>query len=434
MGSIRTPTPFQHQRPETMKASTFTIAVLLRATLVICPLPRAARADALDHWAPSQVVTNPVGYSGFQLLSCAFGNGRYVAVGQYASDDLGVVETSDDGVVWTMRSPQDYSILDLYDVAFGNGTFVAVGWDYGGWQNLYHSTNGIQWTSHNNNAHNGNFFAVTYGAGKFVAVGDGNGSTGRTNRNIYTSPDGITWTARNSGSPINDVHEIRSIAYGAGVFVAVDSLGYTYTSTTGSTWTRQPQLPGSTSLYSYTGYMNYCNGSFIAQCNTGTNSISADGFSWTPMVKDVTNTFTRVVYAKGVYIGLSGTGVFTSTNGTNWVQRAVQPPPYATRGLAFGTSNVVVVGYSHNPSYPVLPLAYVSDPFVGLVVNPGVSPQLKVSGLQGCAYRIDYLDRLQPLTNNWQPLASFLLTNCPLVWTDTTASNSQRYYRAVLLP
>ena len=419
-----------------MKTCPIAAVVLLQTTLSLAVFaPASARADALDNWTRGQVSTNPMGYMGIMLRGSAFGNGRYVTVGTYTESDTGVIQTSEDGVNWTMRSPQDDSILELYDVAFGNGTFAAVGWDYGAGRNLYHSTNGINWTSHTN-ANVSNFYGVAYGGGLFVAVGDGvllqSYPYVRTNRNIYTSPDGITWTGRNSGAPAGDIHSIQAVAYGTGRFVAVDDAGYTYLSTTGTTWTRN--VPGINPPIALSGYVNYCNGLFISLGTSGTNFVSSDGLLWSPMVKDVTNDFSRVAYAQGFYAALSGTNLFTSTNGTNWARRNLQPPPNAIWGdLAFGNSNLVVVGWTY-PPMPMVPIAFVSDPFAGLAINPGFPPRLTVSGLQGRAYRIECLDVLRPLPNNWQPLATFSLTNSPLIWPDTTATNSQRFYRAALLP
>jgi hypothetical protein len=424
--------------PHPLKTSSTTVLILLQATLIIAALaPAAARADALDHWTRSQVSTNPLGFMGIMLRSVAYAQGRYVAVGTYTGDDKGMIQTSDDGLNWTMRSPQDYSILELYDVAYGNGTFVAVGWDYYLGRNLYHSTNGINWTSHTN-ATVSNFYGVAYGDGLFVAVGDGllpslGGPAAYTNRNIYTSPDGITWTGCDSGAPVGDVHSIKDVAYGAGSFVAVDNAGYTYTSDSGETWTRN--IPGSNPAIALNEYVNYCNGRFIALGNSGSNFVSSDGLSWTPMVKDVPNDFSRVVYAHGLYAALSGTNLFTSANGTNWMPRNLQPPPNANwGGLAFGNSSLVVVGWTY-PSMPMVPIASVSDPLTpDLAISPSFPPRLTISGVQGGAYQLEYLDGLQPTTNDWHPLAAFSLTNSPLIWADTTATNSQRSYRAALLP
>ncbi|WP_207641575.1 WD40/YVTN/BNR-like repeat-containing protein [Syntrophomonas palmitatica] len=57
---------------------------------------------------------------GNTLRSAAYGNGKYVAVGQY-----GTIMTSLDGINWTLQ----FSGTSIYltGVAFGAGLFVAVG-------------------------------------------------------------------------------------------------------------------------------------------------------------------------------------------------------------------------------------------------------------------------------------------------------------------
>jgi hypothetical protein len=386
------------------------------------------RADALDNWTRSQVSTNPFGDYGIWLLGVTYGNGRYVAVGQYVEDDYGVVETSEDGMNWTMRSQRNGLIWDLWDVAYGNGIFVAVGWDAYDGANVYHSTNGINWTSHTTKI--SNFYGVTYGGGLFVAVGDGwlvGGTSGKTNRNIYTSPDGITWTARNSGSPINDVRDIKDVAYGAGRFVAVDGQGYFYTSTTGSTWTRSFNSNAG-------GRVSYCNSFFIVPAGPGTNLVSTDGLTWSLLTNNSASTFGRVIYANGLYAALSGTNVFTSTNGTNWIPHNLHAPSNVNLSeITFGNRNIVAVGYLF-PPLPMVPVAYVSDSIVTAGMKSGFPPQLSISGLQGRSYRIECANTLPGAANIWWTNTTVQLPSSPYVWTDTTATNSQRFYRAVLLP
>jgi len=386
------------------------------------------RADALDNWTLDQIIISPAGDAGLgsQPLSVVYGSGRYVAVGQYVEDDYGVVETSEDGVNWTTRSGYG-SVLDLYDVTFGNGVFVAVGWDWYGGANLYSSTNGINWTSHTTKI--SNFYGVTYGGGLFVAVSDGYllGTSNQTNRNIYTSPDGITWTARNSGSPVTDVHSIRDVAYGAGRFVAVDGQGYFYTSTTGSTWTR-----------SYTsnagGRVSYCNSLFIVPAGSGANLVSADGLTWSLLMNNTASTFGRVIYTNGLYAALSGTNVFTSTNGTNWIPHSLPTPTNVNLSeITFGNRNIMAVGYTY-PPLPMVPVAYISDSIVAVGMKSGFPPQLSISGLQGRSYRIECADTLPGAANHWWTNTTVQLPGSPYNWTDTTATNSQRFYRAVLLP
>ncbi len=401
------------------------LRILLLSSAVLLTAS-SARADALDNWTSASFSPN-----NFFLHGVTYGGGRYVAVGQEnAIWDYGVIVTSEDGLNWTLRKSGSVNGTpsELHKVTYANGTFVAVGWDYFGGVNLYHSANGIDWTQHASLI--SNFHGVTYGAGLFVAVGDGSlvGAIATTNRQIYTSANGSTWTARNSGAPANDVRRINDVAYGAGRFVAIDGSGYFYTSTSGTTWTRST---GGDPLYSGSSSVSFCNGLFIAACKN-TNFVSADGLSWSVMVKDTTYVLGRVIFENGLYVALSGATILTSTNGTNWIQRDPQIPANTlVDDIAFGNANVVAVGYTNSfPSNRAR--AYRSDSFVGLGLNPGFPPQLKVSGLTGRSYRIEHLTNL--LSSNWQPLATFPLTNSPCTWTDTQATDSQRYYRAVLLP
>ena len=392
------------------------------ASIVLMPMGRA-HADAYDNWQPCQVTTGA-----FAFLGVAYGNGRYVAVGQYEGD-VGIVQTSDDGLHWTKRTPSGGDtflfFLDLFDVTFGNNVFVAVGWDWFGGANIYHSTNGIAWTPHTTAI--GNINRVIFGDDKFVAVGDGQllQSSQMTNYNIYTSPDGSNWTPQNCGAPDDDVHSLFDVAYGDGRFVAVDGQGYFYTSTNGAHWTRT--FDGREQ-----GRISFCNGLFFAAAGAGTNLVSTDGLAWSTLTNGTGNAFQRVIFAGGSYVALSRSGLFTSRDGTNWVQRSLLPAPDVTlTAVAHGRDRLLVVGAVGLLSN-VSPAAYVSDPSVALEINRTFPPELKVSGLVGQSYQIDYLDSL--VSNSWRTLTSFSLSNSPSLWTDFDATNSAGYYRAVLLP
>jgi hypothetical protein len=414
-----------------------TIATLPAGVRAVCALTGlvllggilSTRGDALDNWNPSQLKKNFDGGTPRWLYGAAYGNGTFVAAGSGDGGDLGVIEASVDGTTWTLGTNKNQGgyIWEIYDVTFANGVFVAVGWDYYTGQNLWHSTDGVRWAPHQTAIANVN--RVVYGAGLFVAVGDGlllNQGNTYTNWNIYTSPDGITWTARRSVLQVADARAIGDVAYGAGRFVAIDSQYYTgqgnyfYTSTTGTSWTR--------STNSYGGYhVRFCNGLFFL----GTNMVSADGLNWTQLPNPDPADFTRMVYADGCYLGLAGSSVYSSVDGTNWVQHAPSAMSGNTvLGVTYGQNRFLAVGCTgslYGPSSSAL--AFLSDPTVSTGINPGFPPQVKVSGLAGHTYRIEQRDSLGG--GSWQPANTNSAGVVPFTWTDPQPTNGARFYRAV---
>ena len=75
----------------------------------------AQAADPIDTWLPRTSPTN------VNLTAVAYGNGTFVAIGEY----YGIALTSPDGVTWTQRSTPIKNRY-FYGGAFGNGVFVTV--------------------------------------------------------------------------------------------------------------------------------------------------------------------------------------------------------------------------------------------------------------------------------------------------------------------
>jgi hypothetical protein len=375
-----------------------------------------ARGDALDNWTQSLVTNVSI------LSGAAYGNGRYVVVGQ-AGGDWGVIETSSDGWHWTQYT--DNSLLELYDVAYANGVFVAVGWDYYLYTgNIYHSTNGTDWVHHSTDIANVN--RVVYGSGLFVAVGDNTRRMdlgGTTNWNIYTSPDGINWTPQKSVLKVSDSQIIYDVAYGAGYFVAVDGTHHIYTSATGTSWSRvSNSLAGR--------QVSFCNTFFLIPAGPGTNLISTDAATWSAVTNSTGATFGRVAFGDGCYVALAYPWVFSSTDGTNWISRSAPLPQYSTT-IVYQNLRFLALTGNYN-SYSPSSTVNFSDPLVDLRMTSAFPLTLKVSGVSNRNYRIDQRTDLQRAT--WQPATNFTLGNSPTLWTNTQSTNARQYYRAALLP
>jgi len=384
----------------------------LALMLIASSVPVRA-ADALDHWTTITLtnLNSQVAAPNAIVIAVAYGNDRYVAVGNYFFGTNGFIETSDDGVRWTVRADGAIPFLTppLYDVVFANGRFVAVGGYFASpHRNLFTSTNGIDWLSATNGTVD-TFEAVAYGNGSFVAVGGG------TPANVYTSTDATNWIPCSSGT-----HTLYDVVFGADRFVAVDSLGNAYMSLTGTNWT-QVAVGGSAAV-------TFGDGQFFMPGTSGHNYMSPDGLAWTLATNNVGNTFGHITYARGLYSALSFSTLFTSTDGTNWTARGINTSEKAD--LAYGPTNLVAVGFTSPTPYKATVI--VSDPFVSLNTVANSAHGLFVSGLQNHSYQLDYKTNLTDV--DWNPLATFTLTNSPYLWTDTSATNAQRFYRAGLLP
>jgi len=147
-----------------------------------------------------------------KVIYAPIGTGLYVAVG-----DAGSILTSNDGgVTWTAQYAPGTVFLpigngmNLYDVAYANGLLVAVGWDNSTSSGvILTSPDGINWTRVTPNPTAEPLHGVTHGPCGWVAVG--------ANGTVLISPNGTSWTAETS----NTTAVLRRVAYGAGRYVAV---------------------------------------------------------------------------------------------------------------------------------------------------------------------------------------------------------------------
>jgi photosystem II stability/assembly factor-like uncharacterized protein len=119
-------------------------------------------------------INHSYGGSSEVLGGVAYGNGRYIAVGQN-----GTIIYSPNGAAWypAVSNTND----DLFGVAYGNFIWVAVG-ERG--RILYSNALGTSWTELVFDLYE-YWYDVTFGDGRFVAVGD---------QKIITSTDGVNWT------------------------------------------------------------------------------------------------------------------------------------------------------------------------------------------------------------------------------------------------
>ncbi|HYE30809.1 MAG TPA: immunoglobulin domain-containing protein [Methylomirabilota bacterium] len=248
-----------------------------------------------------------------QVESLAFGNGRWVGLGQ----DFTAAST--DSFTWNRRP----TLGGLRQVAFGNGRFVALSTT--GVSGT--STDGLQWTIRTNLPAQMNVLA--FGGGRFVAAG----AAGKT----AFSTDGLTWTEKASGA----TETFTAITYANGKFVAVGQ-GGSITSADGETWTRGGTFTGQS--YAVAGG----NGVFVTAGANGYYSYSTNGSSWTQRrtaYRGPINSypeFKRAAYANGVFYLTAGRGeLFTSTNGVDFVENFTGLPFTHVDGVAVANGRLM---------------------------------------------------------------------------------------------
>lgn len=256
--------------------------------------------------------------------SVTYGNGKYVAVGgNYGNGLSGYVTSSTDGTNWStplaIGNKPSSGLLDyLVSVAYGNGTFVAVG-DANvniNYARYTTSTNGTTWgicSSLNIGQNLSSAIEIIFVNGKFVFI---------TSTEFLTSTNGSTWTYI-SKFPST----AYSVAYGNGKYV-IGGDGRIFTSTDGTTWATYniPSLAGY--YYNYFYGTVYGNGKFVLLTGDGRIFISTDGVTWTEYSlltpPNPNGEWRRLRFINGRFIAVGGSaynsiGMYAySSDGVNW--------------------------------------------------------------------------------------------------------------------
>jgi hypothetical protein len=208
----------------------------------------------------SQSVASPRGGAA-AFHAYAQSNGFCTAVGS-----SGRIVSSSDESTWSDISEANNALPTFFrGVTYGSNTFVVVGGSYVGVPGVIVTLkSGNAWTFVDSGTRN-NLYAVAYGNGRFVAVGD--------HDTILTSKDGTHWRKRNTET--TDIL-FASVAFGNGTFVAVGDSGTILTSTDGVKWKARPS---GTSMYLSKVY--YDAGAFVAMGADGLVLLSTtDGIAW----------------------------------------------------------------------------------------------------------------------------------------------------------
>ena len=256
------------------------------------------------------------------LISVAFGNGTFVAVGGGVTDKNGPggrILTSPDGAKWTEHAGPKFRV---HPVLFGDGRFVAGGPSY----TLLHSTDGTTWTPGGKIAERAatHFRMGAFGNGRFMFAGNGR-SKDKEIHWAVASKDGTVIDSERS-----DLPPVRAMAFGAGRFVAVGPDGLRISSADGDTWEHEAREPKLT-----LDHVMWTGAEFFAT-GGGKGFASADGKTWAARPKPVPCGVLYADAARGVWIGTSWPGqMWSSADGRAWT-RGAKLTPNGINAVAYG--------------------------------------------------------------------------------------------------
>jgi len=269
----------------------------------------------------------------------------------YATAAAGTAVMSNYGVqsITMTNYGNSYSTVPTVTIRDTTAKFVTIanGAAVSAWQDA--TTPTTAWTGGASTSSKTDLNSLAYGAGLYIAVG---GTSGTASVISSTDPTtGGSWVDRSSN--INTANALSTgswtaITYGAGTFLAINGGGGNKTAwCTGNpqSWTAGGNLPASGNWTS----VAYGNGRFVAiQSGSAVTAISTDfGVTWVSSQANAfsaqlpsSQTWTRIKYGQGLFMAIaSSTAVCaTSPDGINWTVRAMQSSSNWL-ALAFGNPN-----------------------------------------------------------------------------------------------
>ena len=283
-------------------------------------------------WQVARAPDRPGELTSSRLVHVTYGNGRFVAVGwrKDGDDFSGFIVHSTDGRSWqeTGTVPDD----PLNGVAFGAGRFVAVSWI----GPIFHSTDGSSWQETDAESTSGDLSAVSYSPEGFYAVG----AEGR----IVHSTDGRSW--QTSRDRIEGEGSLFSVTYGIGRVVAVgQGSRITVVDETGIQHVA-PDTPVLSPLHGVT----WGAGSFVAVADCGAIEYSSNGVAWQEAI-EIDECLYGVAWGNGRFVAVGWTGGFISSDGRSWARLPDIPTSREDRDkvlneVTFGGGRFVAVGRS----------------------------------------------------------------------------------------
>jgi hypothetical protein len=277
------------------------------------------------------------------VQTVAYGNGRFVAVAieNPGDNSRATLLTSVDSVHWT-RTGQSVASADRWTLAFGGGTFLTLGRgiDAGSGQttNLaWISTNGTEWALHPVTSIRRPVVRLAYGNGIWVGVtAEYDSSASQAVSSVVISANGIQWSEAFVGTGLL----LADVDHNDGAFLAVGSdyglpqgAAALLTSSDGIHWSRETN----TTVQSPGGVTDNSGLSVIVGSGiwTSTNHTEwNERLPGNPILLDIT-------HDDGLFVAV-GSVIVTSSDGAEWTLRTTTSPSLL-RSVAHGNGNWVAV-------------------------------------------------------------------------------------------
>jgi hypothetical protein len=280
--------------------------------------------------------TNDTGVTA-NLNAVTFDRNTFVAVG-----DTGLILTSTNGSTWGIER---FRVINtsFTGVAYGNNNYVAVGGVQGSFGTVVTSTNGTYWLRLDALT-NVALFAVTFGTNSFgnpLFVATGNPLSNSVTAVLLISGDAVNWSTLYPGGTGGLLGGVTCGRNQSGpLFVVVSSFANVLTSADGTNWTTQE------TSRAHMNAVTYGNGRFVA-VGSGAAEASTDGINWTAGTGVSGSVLAGVAYGNGVFVAVgSGSGgqICISPDGTNWIANTSVSSSGPLNGITFGRGTFVAVG------------------------------------------------------------------------------------------
>lgn len=215
------------------------------------------------------------------------------------------------------------------------GVFVAVGY---GARRLRSIDDGMTWVDDTSLEPDGGgdddylLRTVVWGQPGFVGLG----------WRSMTSPDGSAWTDHGA----NIGQWLGGAVYANGQFVAVGGYGMRAVSTDGVTWVNHSIDTIATHAGDGLVYADVMGGRYVSANDNGQRSYSSDALTWTYSTGVTTTLTTHLAFGNGIFLGVGGTAVVTSSDGgTTWT--AATSLAVAADGLVYAAGQFTAVASGH---------------------------------------------------------------------------------------